>query len=660
VPEDLHPQEPHRWHLVSEGFYGVGEVWLNGTRVDEVDGQYLGFRLDVSSQVLPGRSNVIGIRLNNSYHPFVLPGKKHPDFLLYGGMAGRVFLQRVPVLSIEPFSFRILCADPLSASPTLLVTLSVRNLDNKPRAASAHCRIHDNDDGVVFDVDLPSIAFRPGLNHEIAFSCVLEHPRRWDLESPNLYNVTCSLRDGTTRLHNASSTIGIREAIFRANEGFFLNGKRTPLLGANRHESMPGFGNALPDVIHRMDARLFKEIGLNIVRLSHYPQNPAFLDACDELGILVYPEIASWKSVRPGPWQRAARRQMQAMILRDRNRPSIVLWGMGNESRSKLVFNSLRQILDTYDHGTSTIYAENHLHRGERSRTLRHPDVLGVNYELNRLDDACSASRNGSLLISEMSNSPYAYRSDRDAEIKQVETIERDLAACDNKEYVAGTCLWSFNDYATQRKQRYFRHCGLVDAWRVPKMSAAYIRARTCKEPHVSLHAEWNANGGDGARRVHVFTNCDEVTLHVDDRLISTLAGKWHIQTELEFETRVLTARATQGGKHAADSIAPWGPARSLNLSSESTECIANQRETVVIRCVVTDTNGQHAADWQGEVSVLVDGPARGRFYSEKAAIPIAGGIGHIFITGTGTSGDAIITATHTELETGECTARFI
>ena len=660
VPENpVSPREPHRWHLVSEGFYGVGDVWLNGTRVDEVDGQYLGFRLDVTAQVLPGRRNVVGMRLDNSYHPFVLPGKKLPDFLLHGGMAGRVCLQRIPVLSIEPHSLRILCADPLAASPALFVTLSVRNLQDKPRSAALRCCIHDDRGATVHDAEQPALSFHSGLNHSVAFSCILDSPRLWDLHSPNLYTVTCSLRDGDTTIHDFSARTGIREVEFRPHEGFTLNGERTELMGANRHESMPGFGNALPGFIHRMDAELFKSMGLNLVRLSHYPQSTAFLDSCDELGILVYAEIATWKSIRPGPWQRAACRQMKEMILRDRNRPSIVLWGMGNESRSRLVFNALRRIVDKHDPGRSTIYAENHLHRGQRGRTLKQPDVLGLNYERDQLDDARDLSRNGSLLISEMSNCPHAYRGELEAEIEQVDTIERALSAYAGKAFVTGTCLWSFNDYATLRKQRYFRCCGVVDAWRVPKLSSDYLKARTFKEPFISLHADWNSASNSRLRKVHVFTNCEEVGLLVGHRLVGTLQGKWHMQTQLDFEPSVLSARGIQGGKSVTDSIAPWGQSRQLALSPTVAECVAADRETTLIRCATTDANGQHVSDWSGEVAVSATGPVRVRFHTESSTVTVAKGLAHIFVTGTGEPGTVSVSATHAGLEPGKCTVRF-
>ena len=101
--------------------------------------------------------------------------------------------------------------------------------------------------------------------------------------------------------------------------------------GCNRHECLPGFGNALPVNLHRQDAESIKAAGPNFVRLSHYPQHPEFLNACDQLGVLVYAELASWKSVRGGRWLKAAVRQFGDMIRRDRNHPSVIMWGLGNE-----------------------------------------------------------------------------------------------------------------------------------------------------------------------------------------------------------------------------------------------------------------------------------------------------------------------------------------
>jgi len=238
---------------------------------------------------------------------------------------------------------------------------------------------------------------------------------------------------------------------------------------------MPGFGRALPLPQHRRDAELIKAMGLNFVRLSHYPQHPEFLDACDELGILVYAEVASWKSVRGGRWLSRACRQMRDMVVRDRNHPSVILWGMGNEGRHRKAFQELYAICKELDPERAVTYAENHLYRARRKGAIGLPDVWGLNYEFDALEEGRDASRLRCVVVSECSNYPHTERGNAEAEETQLETIKADLARIQDLQYVAGFALWCFNDYATLRKQRYKRYSGLVDAQRVPKASARWL-----------------------------------------------------------------------------------------------------------------------------------------------------------------------------------------
>ena len=185
-------------------------------------------------------------------------------------------------------------------------------------------------------------------------------------------------------------------------------------------------------VHHRADAEAITGLGLNFVRLSHYPQSPDFLNACDELGVLVMPEIASWKSVRGGKWLVNAVRQLRGMIARDQHHPSVICWGLGNESRHREAFVRMGDVVRQSDPTRPTIYAENHLYRGRRHRTLDLVDVLGVNYELTELDAARDRSRNQVVLVTEMSNCPRP-RGDRDGEKEQIETLLADLDALEDK-----------------------------------------------------------------------------------------------------------------------------------------------------------------------------------------------------------------------------------
>lgn len=655
IPSDDARSHDLQWELVSEGFYGVGDLWLNGRRVCTIDGQYLGFRIDVTDRLNPATDNVVGIRLDNDYHPHVLPGKKMPDFLLHGGLAGQIHLEAHSLLHIAADSLRARCADPLASRPTLQVAVIVRNDGTTAQRTCVAFTLAGPGGDVVQDQATEPVDILPGAEQELACSFSVSDAQRWSPDHPALYHVVARLISDDTIQDASEKRFGIRAAEFR-KDGFFLNGTRLRLRGANRHECMPGFGNALPRHVHRMDARLLKEAGLNLVRLAHYPQHPDFLDACDEFGIMVYAEIASWKSVRPGPWGRAAVRQMRAMLHRDRHHPAVILWGMGNESRSGIVFRALHRMVQQMDPTRATIYAENHLHRGARRRTLNIPDVLGVNYELDRLADAAALSRQGAVLVSECSNCPRSFRGDGTAERDQVETYERDIESVEGRAETAGYCLWSFNDYPTQRKHRIIRCPGIVDAWRLPKPAAFYLRARHDAKPFVHLDADWHAGETGSPRNVLILTNGTRVTVAINGRIVADQDCARRVQLELPFEAGDLVVTANHGGVTVSDTVRSYGGATQLALELEDSDDAVRAGGTTSALCRVLDADGQWVRNWTGELRVSISGPARARLHNAASTVPVAAGIGRIFLTGTGEKGSAGLRVEHDDLATAEAT----
>jgi beta-galactosidase/beta-glucuronidase len=452
------------WFLCCEGFYGRGTVELNGKSLGAVDGAYLGFRLNVSGTLHAPGENRLTITLSNKHHRHVLPGIEDPDFVLYGGLAGRVWLERRPALRFVDDSIQIRCVDDV---------LSISSELHNPDAAesiSVRWRILSVDGECVAEMDVGT-AGTATVNGLAQFD-------RWDIDSPVLYTAVGTLSVNGEPVDELRRRFGVRTIEFRKGEGFILNGRRVEIRGCNRHESMPGYGSALPLEQHRADAEAIRDMGLNAVRLAHYPQHPAFLDACDELGILVYAEIATWKSVVTGKWLDAAERQLRGMIQRDRHHASVILWGLGNESRSRQAYERLGAVAHELDPDRFTIYAENHLYRAKRQNALNLVDVWGCNYELDVLDEVSDYCKTGVALVSECSNSPHAVPGDEAMEQDQVERITRDLDTIAAHPACAGFFIWSFQDYATLRKKRYKRHCGLLDAWRKPKLAARMLKER--------------------------------------------------------------------------------------------------------------------------------------------------------------------------------------
>jgi beta-galactosidase len=642
------------WSLESEGFYGTGSVWLNGHKLADVDGQYLGFSLETGKHLLFDSENTIGVRLTNRCEPHVLPGIDMPDFILYGGLSGRMWLEGRPAVHLDLKRTAIRCREISKAGAKVGIQFVLANRGAERRRCIVNWVITNGSGKEVCQVPPVEVYLKESSESGWLFvEADVPNPELWGPDNPALYTAVCSVTSDGRVLDREPVRFGIRDAAFLPRKGFFLNGERVELRGCNRHESMPGFGRALPAGMHREDAKLMKGMGINFVRLSHYPQHPEFLDACDELGIMVYAEIASWKSVRTGRWLESACRQMNDMIARDRNHPSVILWGMGNESRSAKAYTELGVIARTLDPGRPVTYAENHFYRAKREKTTGVSDVWGLNYELAALEDGCNASRLKNVVVSECSNYPQASRGNYPEELKQIRIIESDLAAIANKPEVAVFALWSWNDYGTLRKDRYRRHCGIVDAWHIPKMSAAFLRAKYGKEPFLKLFGDWSDRGKAGPRDVNIFTNCDKVVLTMSGREIAVLDGKTHLVQEVEFNGRELDAKGTRQGQTVTDKLVPFGAARRISIAAEEPGGKTPAGGTVALAFKILDEAGNLVTDWKGDIGVKVAGPGVLMSYSQRSTVMISGGTGRGFVASTGKAGEVRVSAEFPGLEPG-------
>jgi len=646
VPE---VSSPGTWFLRSEGFYGLTEIWLDGRRIARADGQYLG--LDVALGRLQPGEKTLAIRLDNRIRRNVLPGFHAPDFLLYGGLVGRVWLERRPTTAFE------------------LEAITVRSVIDK--AGQGSVVLNHGNTGHEIRVDIfdgsGGLVGRSAPNTARATETEIhvDNPRPWSPDDANLYRAEITLSDGERTLDAVHLPFGFVTAEFRSGQGFFLNGTHTELHGANRHEAIPGLGAAIPPELHRRDAEYLKGLGCNFVRLSHYPQHPAFLDACDELGLLVYPEIATWKSVRSSRgWLAAARRQMRAMMLRDRHRPSIILWGMGNESRSKKAYHQLGDIVRELDPNRSTIYAENHLYRARRQKIIGMPDVWGTNYELEVLSEAAASSRSGTVIVAECCNHPASVKGLEIEELTQLNTLHRDWKGMADKPYVAGYAVWGVADYATEHDDRFRRLPGLLDAWRRPKMAAELFRARHSREPFVALFV--TGRGPDqppsrfrqdidleagGKHLFHVFSNCDRVNLAIDGAAPHRLEGALHFVLATSAMPERLEATGISGSTTATSEWRRHKNGHRIELSPR-TEAVPGR--TLEIDIDVVDADGVTARDFNGHCRLRLDGPAQLRAYTEDDEALIARGEGRTYVTCNAVEqGEVRLTASADGLESG-------
>jgi len=640
------------WRLRSEGFYGIADVWLDGTRLARVDGQYLGFDIDLPGSLVAGRY-VLAVRLDNLFHRNVLPGKRDPDFLLHGGLAGRAWIEWVPALHIDTGHVEVVCTPDLDGGELLDLRCVVNGLESFPKNGRLSWTVTTADGAPIAAAGPVPIG-----DGAVAVSATVLKPRCWSPDDPQLYWAECQMETDDGHADLVRVRFGITRAEFLPHRGFFLDSTRIDLHGCNRHEAIPGFGNALPPELHRADAELLKNYGCNFVRLSHCPQHPTFLDACDELGIMVYAEIATWKSVRSSRgWRRAARRQMRDLILRDRHHPSVILWGMGNESRSHKAYSELRTIANDLDPERPVTYAENNLYRARRQHTIGIPDVWGVNYELDVLEDACTSSRLENVIVSECCNHPTSVKGNDREELTQVETLEREWELMMDRPYLAGHAVWSLTDYATEHRRRFRRHTGLFDAWRRPKMAAELFRARYAEEPFISLFVTRSSDAAEDPD-LHVFSNCGRIELTLDGEPFATLEGALHHRARIDGGFEEIRANGDRQGSPAEAVVRHWGEAASVGLTID--HATPSTGKTIAINLMILDAEGVPVRDWDGHVRLEIRGPAHLHAYTADNEALIARGEGRVYLVTAAPEGEVLVTAVADGLEPGSATVRIM
>ena len=290
-------------------------VFCNGRRVFHHGCGYTAFTVDLTESLLLGQKNVVAVRCDSREDLNIPPFGGQIDFLTYGGIYRAVSLDvKEPAYLRDIFIEAQAEGDFRIYSSTVGETIGC-TLQAEIRSPAGSRALYSG------ELSLPIVGTLNGV-----------HP--WSVEHPFLYTLTVRLiRPGTSGLPDRvldekSTRFGFRTIQFVAG-GFYLNGQRVELRGLNRHQSYAYQGYAMPDSIQQLDAQLLKkQLGCNAVRTSHYPQSPAFLDACDELGLLVFVEMPGWQHIGDEAWQAQALQNCREMVCQCRNHPSVFLWGV--------------------------------------------------------------------------------------------------------------------------------------------------------------------------------------------------------------------------------------------------------------------------------------------------------------------------------------------
>lgn len=327
-----------RGNCVSAVFDGAmqrTEVWINGKQVTTHLGGYLPFVVDLSPFLHAATNLVLALRLDNRGSGEFPPGSDRIDFAYYGGL-----YRPARLVATEPVHL----TDPLAANKVagggvfvryenvtrdaadVLIQANVRNDGTTPADVTVEFALAGPKGGATLRAAGRGQRIEPGRDADFTARLRVASPRLWHPDHPDLYRLVTAVKNSGTVCDRTETRCGIR-TLACTDDGFFINGEKLVFRGANRHMSFPWLGNAASDNLQYRDIRLLKEAGFNFVRLAHYPQSTATMDACDELGVTALVCTPGWQFFgKNASFAACARQNIRDMVRWHRNHPSAVLW----------------------------------------------------------------------------------------------------------------------------------------------------------------------------------------------------------------------------------------------------------------------------------------------------------------------------------------------
>jgi beta-galactosidase len=639
-----------------EGVMTASTVWLNGVRMGEYKGGYTPFSFELTGHVDFDRDNVLVVEVDSSERPDIPPFGYEVDYLTFGGIYREVSLRIVSQTFIENIFAQP--KDVLSGKPTVDVQCWLESERKSPESGwSLEAALFDGERQIAKAAqELPSgedtwnRPFIVNLNN-------LDAIELWNLKTPKLYRVEVRLLRGDHLLDHDTRRIGFREARFTP-QGFSLNGTVVKLRGLDRHQTFPWVGQAMPARVQRQDALILrKNLKCNIVRTSHYPQSRHFLDACDEIGLLVLEEIPGWQHIGDLPWQDISVDNVSRMIRRDWNHPSIILWGV-----------RINESLDNHDFYTRTNAMAHTLDPTRQTGGIRYfqeSEFLEDVFTMNDFGWPLKPPNHPLYLNTEFVGHTFPTKTIDNVERLREHTIRHarthDQLASD-PQYAGGIawCAFDYNTHADFGSGDRICYHGVTDIFREPKPAAGFYRSQCDPEEEIVLVPAFHWARGDesiGFSRAMVCSNCDHLKFYVGDKLAAEADPDRKQFPHLKYAPFTVDARDVrvgwddlridgyiQGKKVISRSMSGKGIDQKFTLLPDDTTLIADGADTTRVVLRVTDEFGAIRPFANDAIRFELTGPAQ---LIGDNPFSLIGGTGAVWIRAREQSGKVRLTAHH-------------
>lgn len=636
------------------GVMTAAKVYLNGTLIGENKGGYNDFSFELTKNLNSNGENVLAVEVDSTERKDIPPFGNLIDYLTFGGIYRDVNLRIVNETFIENVFAKP--QNVLQNNRNVSVKIFTTGVQNSSLRLTAELL----DGGKIISTKSINLSQNEQPFYETNLTD-LGAVELWDLQKPKLYDVRVTLSDSEGKtLDYFNTRIGFREAKF-TEKGFSLNGKIVKLRGLNRHQTYPYIGQAAPARLQKHDARILKkELKLNIVRTSHYMQSTHFLDACDELGLLVLEEIPGWQHIGDKAWQDLSVRDVEAMVKRDWNHPSIILWGVRiNESS------------DNHDFYTRTNAKAHELDDSRQTGGIRN------RYESERLEDVFTMNDfrfpmrppNHPLYIVTEHNG-HMYPTKRADNVERVREHTHRHARFHNQiasdEKYAGGLAWCAFDYNTHD---YFgsgdRICyhGVSDIFRIHKPAAGFYKSQCEPSEEIVIEPafDWaTGDEGDFFREALICSNCEKLKVYMSDKLMGEIEPDRKTYPHLKYppfvinlkqklidEWGVLKIEGYIGGKLVGTrKMSGKGVDKKFLVEADDKELFADGIDMTRVVFRVTDEFENTLPFAHGAISFVIE---NGEIIGENP-FALVGGCGAVYVKSTEKSGLIRLTAKHARL----------
>lgn len=698
------------------GVFQITDAWVNGQHVGRHVGGYTSFAFDITGAIDFGKTNLVTVKVDDVLNPFIAPAEER-NVANYGGIYRSVWLQVTDPTHVRRDGTWVTLEGD-EARPVIRIRTWVVNEGQSSRSVRIENRVVDATGNAKARLEA---RVEMSSGQTLSFdqkTDTISNPQLWSPDSPQLYRLVTTVFEGDSVLDQFVTRFGVRYMRHDASSGFTLNGKPINLHGVDRRQDYGFLGDAVPEAVGVRDIQLMKEMGVNFFRTSHYPQDPAVLDACDELGILVWEEVPNiavhiyppdeegdkpvYTTRFPWPLMQNIKQQLMEMITRDRNRPSIIIWGFADD-------------LSTYPYPEDFVELSDYTHSLDPTRWTagrcphvtdimdatsyddliqahqEHPEKMYIWNEWGAIP--CERNREETALIedgtaralpdSEMALVQEGFLMQWNA-LPWLGTAKWCMFDCGEPNGSCTRTLWAPHDGKLTLRWPFNDYLGVSDMWRIPKNAYFFLQSQWTEKPMVHIVGYWTWPEAAGTQRqIRVYSNCDEVELFLNGKSMGArkpvaqdrvwqdfrmLVEKYHepeglndqfartrlpgshllhppfVWEEVVYQAGTLRAVGKKGNMTVRHELRTAGAAKGIVLKPHKESLAADGADVLFIEADVVDSAGTVVPTARNWLSFSAKGP--GRLLGGATHIDAITGVAAINLQSTGQAGEIVVNAT--------------